>query len=434
VSLTPSVLLKPPAPAPHGKEPPGAPPDTPFATVLDDHQARTAVAEGRQTQGQGVASRSGTDQTSQTANADDAHATDRPTHAAASADAGSSGQHDRQADDPRTAAALAALLGGLPLAVGVAATAATRAPSVPAAVSVAGLPADPAAGAQPAVPTGPTVPASASAPALAPGADAPAAPTPDALAGDATAPAGARASPSSQLDALRALATPSASLDAGRAVKAAADAAPAAPAATTPTAQAPSHAPLAMHSSAAPAAQPTGSAAPIAPAAPSAVAAQSAAPADAPDARGVALEHAIETVRLTLRAAADRGVTQARISLNPRELGSIEVHLRQTADGLVARVVAQHAAAAQLLQQNGADLRRTLESQGLNLLRLDIGASGEQGGRQAAANGGASGDGASPGADGDAADEPLTAPDGAAQTTATATLALPNGALVDVLA
>jgi flagellar hook-length control protein FliK len=151
---------------------------------------------------------------------------------------------------------------------------------------------------------------------------------------------------------------------------------------------------------------------------------------------GVGIEHAVETVRLALRAAADRGITHARISLTPRELGSIEVHLRQTADGLVARVVAEHATAAQALQHAGADLRRQLESQGLTLLRLDIGASGEQGGRpgdRALANdaGAFGGDGDSRNRDAD----PLAPLDGTTdQASTTTTLALPNGALIDVLA
>ena len=153
--------------------------------------------------------------------------------------------------------------------------------------------------------------------------------------------------------------------------------------------------------------------------------------------RGVGLEHAVETVRLALRAAADRGVTHARISLTPRELGSIEVHLRQTADGLVARVVAEHATAAQLLQQAGGELRRQLESQGLTLLRLDIGAPASRA--------------AAPPTGSALANAPATATrapqrrqrsdsDPMRRSTApptdptTTTLALPNGALVDVLA
>jgi flagellar hook-length control protein FliK len=175
--------------------------------------------------------------------------------------------------------------------------------------------------------------------------------------------------------------------------------------------------------------------APAVPAQPAAtVSAETTAPAaTAAATHGVGLEHAVETVRLALRVAADRGVTHARISLTPRELGSIEVHLRQTADGLVARVVAEHATAAQLLQHAGGELRRQLESQGLTLLRLDIGASGEQGGRpgdRALANGGAFGGDAGSRSDGDA--DPLDGPFDPASTTTT--LALPNGALVDVLA
>jgi flagellar hook-length control protein FliK len=94
----------------------------------------------------------------------------------------------------------------------------------------------------------------------------------------------------------------------------------------------------------------------------------------------------------------------------------------------VARVVAQHAGAAQLLQHAGGELRRSLETQGLTLLQLDIGASGEQGGQAAGEQRGFGGSGAS--ADGDAA-----AADDAAQTDdPDRTLTLPNGALVDVLA
>jgi flagellar hook-length control protein FliK len=150
--------------------------------------------------------------------------------------------------------------------------------------------------------------------------------------------------------------------------------------------------------------------------------------------RGVGLDRAVETVRLALRAAADRGVTHARISLNPRELGGIEIHLRHTADGLVARVVAEHGGAAQLLQHAGAELRRSLEAQGVKLLQLDIGASAEQGGQAAGEQRGFGetgprrDGGGDPAADGAAASGE-TAPNGPAST-----LALSNGVLVDVLA
>ena len=147
--------------------------------------------------------------------------------------------------------------------------------------------------------------------------------------------------------------------------------------------------------------------------------------------RAVGLEHAVETVRLALRHGAERGVSHARISLTPRELGTIEVHLRHTPDGLVARVVAEHAGAAQQLQQAGAELRRSLEQQGVTLLRLDIGASGHEtaGHRGSAAAFGEPGRGRRQ----DAVDPLDDAADAVADETTT-TLQLPNGALVDVLA
>lgn len=148
--------------------------------------------------------------------------------------------------------------------------------------------------------------------------------------------------------------------------------------------------------------------------------------------RTVGLEHAVETVRLALRHGAERGVSHARISLAPRELGGIDVHLRHTPDGLVARVVAEHASAVQQLQQAGAELRRSLEQQGVTLLRLDVGASGgETAGRRGAATAFGQDD------RGRRRGETATPLDGATETTAvetTTTLQLPNGALIDVLA
>jgi flagellar hook-length control protein FliK len=135
-----------------------------------------------------------------------------------------------------------------------------------------------------------------------------------------------------------------------------------------------------------------------------------------------------------MRASADRGVTHARISLSPAELGGIEIHLRHTADGLVAKVIADTTGAAQLLQQSANDLRRELEQQGLDLLQLDIGASGQQAGEAGAQQG--FGD-----LDGSAAARRQAAPEDELLTvvtdepaTAPRSLHLPNGALVDVLA
>ena len=144
---------------------------------------------------------------------------------------------------------------------------------------------------------------------------------------------------------------------------------------------------------------------------------------------GGLLDQAVETVRLAMRASAERGVTHARISLSPAELGGIEIHLRHTADGLVAKVIADSAGAAQVLQQSAADLRRELEQQGLNLLQLDIGASGEQAGAQ---QGFGDYEGGTARRDAAPADELLTVATDAPPTARS--LQLPNGALVDVLA
>jgi len=89
----------------------------------------------------------------------------------------------------------------------------------------------------------------------------------------------------------------------------------------------------------------------------------------------------IETVQDALAAAARQGSSQARIQLAPPSLGMIRIQLRRTDDGMVARVVAEHSSTAQLLEQNGGELRRSLESAGVSVLHLDISASNELGER-----------------------------------------------------
>jgi flagellar hook-length control protein FliK len=450
----PSTLLEPPAPSSLGKEPPGgSPPDTPFATVLDDHQARTAVAEGHQQKRQDAPRGPAADGDERE------RAIERDRDGAGDGDDAGTAPVDPTTSE---ASALAALLGGVPLPAGVRLTAVaiatvpqgdapatTRSPAgVPS--GIAGLPATTTDAAAAPMPTGPSVPAAATAlplrpplPAASVPADAPGAVP--AVVADATIdqplPAAAAASTAAAratrlADVLQsATARPTGAGTAGATPTPADAATP--PAATVAGAAARSSDQASGQGAARGSASQPAAPAPMQPAA--TAPAQVATPvAAAAPTHGVGLEHAVETVRLALRAAADRGVTHARISLTPRELGSIEVHLRQTADGLVARVVAEHATAAQLLHNAGGELRRQLESQGLTLLRLDIGASGEQGGRpgdRALGNGnGALGDGAgnSRQRGGDA--DPLAPLDGPAETSTTTTLALPAGALVDVLA
>lgn len=488
----PSTLLAPPPPAKRGGSgPPGSPPDAPFSAVLEDHRARTATAEGHTRRDARPLRRDAerADRAERAARHDRAERTDRRPDGASSAPVAEAeapvGTTDPNApatpafEDPVALAATpAALLGGAPGSTDAAApvaatpTADVSPIAVPAAATTGqtGQPGQPIGPAlvDPALPTtapgtpgggtpGPATPGTDGAaqpgvpsdralfgsqsPAQPPTADSPAAATATAQqappAGSATRPEpstvlGNAAPGSTGQDTSGGAAggTPAATASTATAAATAADRA-AQPAATT----------AAASTASAPSPQTAPTAAPAAPATPGLA---SALPTTTP-ARGVALEHAVETVRLALRAAADRSVAHARISLTPRELGGIDVHLRQTADGLVARVVAQHAAAADLLQQAGAELRRSLEAQGLTLLRLDIGASGEQGGRAAGDRAAGFANGADDGTDarrGAAsrtgaiptdADLDTGALDGA-NPADDITLLLPNGALVDVLA
>jgi flagellar hook-length control protein FliK len=431
-------------PAPHGGEPPGHhPPDTPFSALLDDRQARTAVAEGHRSDRQDAGTaRDDTD--TALGMSDDGRGPARADRADGDPN-GDAQQDDRDAAPKPTSAAtaLAALLGGVPLPVDANTVVVARLPAAPsaqanAAALAGGLGAGAGATAR-AIPTGPAVSAAATALPLRPVAgDAKAAvvatdgSAPLLAAGSAGAPA-AGAAAMRLADVLKAAARATAADGLGGAAGARADGAPKPAPATVAAAaggSARAAAPASAHST------PRAASPVVAAAAPAAAPARASAPAEiAAPARGVALDHAVETVRLALRAGAERGVTHARIQLAPRELGGIEIHLRQTADGLVARVVAQHGAAAQLLQDAGSDLRRQLEQHGLNLLRLDIGASGQQGGRAGSRDALADRDEARAGRKRTRAGADRLAPlDGAAASDLTTTLALPNGALVDVLA
>jgi flagellar hook-length control protein FliK len=168
-------------------------------------------------------------------------------------------------------------------------------------------------------------------------------------------------------------------------------------------------------------------------AAPVTTPATSAAPATAsraaaPAATPVPLARTAEAVEHVLRLASSGGVTHARIALHPAELGSVDVHLRSTSEGIVARVVAHSPEAVHTLQQAAGDLRRSLESQGLTLLNLDIGASGERFAGRAGSDAGGLASGR-PGPD--TGDDAATS---GGETSNETTLRLPNGVLVDVLA
>lgn len=85
------------------------------------------------------------------------------------------------------------------------------------------------------------------------------------------------------------------------------------------------------------------------------------------------LARAADAVEAMLKLSAARGVSHARLTLSPAELGGVEVRLRHTAGGLSATIVADTPQAAQALQQAADGLRRGLEAQGVTLLSLDVG-------------------------------------------------------------
>jgi flagellar hook-length control protein FliK len=93
---------------------------------------------------------------------------------------------------------------------------------------------------------------------------------------------------------------------------------------------------------------------------------------------GSVMSHAIETIHATMSAADAQGNAQARITLNPAALGDLTIHLRQTDEGLVARVVATSPDTAATLSQSSSELRRTLDGLGVTVLSLDIGTSQQQ--------------------------------------------------------
>ena len=437
------------APPPASAGPPkgrsgSAPPDgDPFASVLD-RQARTATAEGQPKQ----------------QDATPVDSRERPAADGAPPAGEATTEPAAEATDPAAlAAALNALLNGAPQAQAQTAATAATAPADGAPTADGGAPAPQPAAAPAAAPTqtavAPAADAAAAATVPADGDGAPqasattATPTAAAPVGErptAAAPHGGGDTGAGTADDRAPAGTPQRPLARPAATTAAATDAADLPQPPQSATAAP--APTAARASAPAAAQPAAATAAPANAAPAAPGGaplhhvtEAFAPAEtgATGSRAVTLQHAVETVKLALRAGAERGVTHARITLTPVDLGSIDVHLRHTSDGLVARVVADSTGAAQLLQQSADDLRRTLEQQGVQLLRLDIGASGEQAGQAGAQQGfGAFADGGV-GSGGRRASLTtgesvlgLAADRGAEQPRGS--LALPNGVIVDVLA
>jgi flagellar hook-length control protein FliK len=80
----------------------------------------------------------------------------------------------------------------------------------------------------------------------------------------------------------------------------------------------------------------------------------------------------------TIRLAAERGFSRARLTLRPAELGSVDVVLKAGAGGGVsASVVAGTPQAARLLEAAGHDLKRRLEAHGIELQALKVSVAGD---------------------------------------------------------
>jgi flagellar hook-length control protein FliK len=150
--------------------------------------------------------------------------------------------------------------------------------------------------------------------------------------------------------------------------------------------------------------------------------------------RSAPLHRAPEAVAQLLHVAADRGVSRARLALHPQELGGIEVQLSVTAQGLTAKLVADSPEAARMLAQAGDDLRRSLEARDVNLISLEVSTSGEERRETAAGTFTGDGDGASPQTSPSPSDAGTAESAADADLPLPATLELPDGLLVDVLA
>ena len=85
---------------------------------------------------------------------------------------------------------------------------------------------------------------------------------------------------------------------------------------------------------------------------------------------GVNLHQAVDAIHTTIELATRQGFSQARIALSPEALGAIRIHISQSSQGLVARITADTAAAAQALADGHAELRQSLSSLGLTALHL----------------------------------------------------------------
>ena len=104
-------------------------------------------------------------------------------------------------------------------------------------------------------------------------------------------------------------------------------------------------------------------------------------PADLPQqaaAPRVRVRDVPDVARATLHVAVrQNGSAMARISLHPADLGGVRITMRVHDGAVSATLAAETPAAAQALTQTVSDLRRSLESQGLQIASLDVRVAGD---------------------------------------------------------
>jgi flagellar hook-length control protein FliK len=84
-----------------------------------------------------------------------------------------------------------------------------------------------------------------------------------------------------------------------------------------------------------------------------------------------------ESMHALVRVANRRGTAAARITLRPAELGGVQVRLRAHEGGVSAQITAETSAGAQALGASHAELRRSLESQGIVVHTIDVQLAGD---------------------------------------------------------
>ena len=94
--------------------------------------------------------------------------------------------------------------------------------------------------------------------------------------------------------------------------------------------------------------------------------------AEPPAQPSVRLAELAQAAQTAITVTSQNGGGSARIVLHPEELGTVQIHLRYSSDGVTATIRADSPQAAQVLHQAAPDLRRALEGQGLSLLDLDV--------------------------------------------------------------